>query len=148
MRGKISIYTDGGARGNPGISGAGIFIIDQDGLTLAKEAFFLGHKTNNEAEYLALEQALEVLASKQLLDLETKLFFYLDSKLVVEQLSRRWKIKEQRLLEIAQRIWNRLSGLSHAGFTFTHIPREQNKVADQLANQAMDQLSPTPASFM
>jgi ribonuclease HI len=139
MRGKINIYTDGGARGNPGISGAGIFVSDEDGLTLAQEAVFLGHKTNNEAEYLALEYALGVLESKSLLDQNTKLFFYLDSKLVVEQLSRRWKIKEHRLLEIALRIWQRLSTLPHAGFSFTHVPREQNKIADQLANQAMDQ---------
>ncbi len=138
MREKILIYTDGGARGNPGPAGAGIHVIDQDGLVLAEKAIFLGHKTNNEAEYLALEGALDLLLAENLAHPQTKLHFHLDSKLVVEQLSRRWKIKEQRLAELAQGIWQKLAALPHNGFIFTHIPREQNKAADQLANQAMD----------
>ncbi len=141
MREKILIYTDGGARGNPGPAGAGVHIVDQDGLVLAETALFLGHKTNNEAEYLALEGALDLLLAKNLAHPQVKLYFHLDSKLVVEQLSRRWKIKEQRLAELAQEIWRKLTTLPHNGFVFIHIPREQNKIADQLANQAMDAAS-------
>ena len=139
MQKKIVIYTDGGARGNPGPAGAGLHIADEQGETLHQDAVFLGHKTNNEAEYLALQHAVLAIESLTLSDINTHLDFYLDSKLVVEQISRRWKIKEARLQELASSIWQKLSALPHSRLSFTHVAREKNKIADQLANQAMDQ---------
>jgi len=138
MQKKIVVYTDGGARGNPGLSGAGLYIADEQGKTLHQDAIFLGHKTNNEAEYLALTHAVLAIEGMSLSDADTHLDFYLDSKLVVEQISRRWKIKELRLQELAAAIWQKLSTLPHSQISFTHVAREKNKIADLLANQAMD----------
>ncbi len=139
MRKKISIYTDGGARGNPGPAGAGIYVCDEQGREISKTSHFLGHKTNNEAEYLALQASLEFLKNylpKQ--GREFDLIFLLDSKLVVEQMNKRWKIKEARLLDLAKQNWQALDALPHCSWQIKYVPREENKRADALANQAMD----------
>lgn len=140
MREKIFIFTDGGARGNPGAAGAGVYIYNSNGQEILKRHKFLGHKTNNEAEYLALHLALEFL--QKYLNDQTKdfdLVFNLDSKLVVEQMNKRWKIKEDRLMELAKANWQILNTLPHCSFTINHVRREENKQADLLANQAMDE---------
>lgn len=142
MRENIFIFTDGGARGNPGPSGVGVFISSSDGVEIYQEHAFLGHKTNNEAEYLALQKALRFL--KGFLTNKASDFsltFHLDSKLVVEQMNRRWKIKEARLLELAKQNWQLLESLPHCTFEIKYIPREQNQKADALANEAMDTAS-------
>lgn len=140
MREKISIFTDGGARGNPGISGAGVYIYDQSNREILSKHQFLGHKTNNEAEYLAMKVALEFLKSF-LSDRtgEFELVFHLDSKLVVEQMNKRWKIKEARLAVLADNNWQILEQLPRCSWKIVHIRREENKRADFLANQAMDE---------
>ena len=134
MQPKIIIYTDGGARGNPGPAGAGAVIIDGEKRIEVKQ--FLGEKqTNNWAEYEAVLIALGRVIELGFLgrDLE----FRLDSQLVVEQLSGKWKIKEPSLKQQARKIHDLLGefGTVH----FTYVPREENKDADRLVNEAMDE---------
>jgi len=138
MREKIIIFTDGGSRGNPGLAGAGVFITDESGREIYREQSFLGLKTNNEAEYLALNLALRYL-QKYLKDKANKqLIFKLDSKLVVEQMNKNWQIKEARLRALAEKNWQILSTIPHSSYVITYIARLENKMADLLANQAMD----------
>lgn len=131
---NVTIYTDGGARGNPGPAAAGIVIIDGD--THAEHKAYLGERqTNNWAEYeaviLALGKALEMGLIRRDLD------FRLDSQLVVEQLKGNWKIKEPELKKQAQRVRDLLKDFG--AVTFTYIPREENKDADRLVNEALDE---------
>ncbi len=130
----VLIYTDGGARGNPGPSGAGVVIIDGEKKTEFKQ--YLGDmQTNNWAEYeaviIALGRALEMLLRDR--DIE----FRLDSKLVVEQLMGNWKIKEPALKQQAQKVRDLLKDFGNVRFTY--VPREQNKDADRLVNEALDE---------
>lgn len=142
MQKILKIHTDGGSRGNPGIAGVGIFVTDQAGQVLYEQATFLGEKTNNESEYTGFLLSAQWLVNTFLPE-EKKSFqpdkieWYLDSKLVVEQLNKRWKIKEDRLLELAQQCWKALEALPYP-FEITHVPRAKNAEADKLANQAMD----------
>ncbi len=130
---KLIVYTDGGSRGNPGPSGCGIFITDENGTAIEKRHKYIGHATNNIAEYraafLGIARAIELAAT----EIELKA----DSKLLIEQLAGRYKIKNTELKKIAWEIhenlvtwwWN---------ICFTHIYREENVEADRLSNVAMD----------
>jgi ribonuclease HI len=136
---KYKIFTDGGSRGNPGIAGAGFVVFDQGDEKIFEAGFFLGKKTNNEAEYLGFLRSLEWVRDQKLDNIDVTDWF-LDSKLVVEQINKNWKIKEQRLKEIANDCWKILDTLPHLG-KIAHIPREKNCLADALANKAMDSSS-------
>jgi ribonuclease HI len=130
----VIIYTDGGARNNPGPAGAGVVILD--GEKKAEVKAYLGNPiTNNWAEYeavvIALGKAHEMLLRDRALD------FKLDSQLVVEQLKGNWKIKEPELKKQAQKVRDLLHGFGTV--TFTYIPREENKEADRLVNEALDE---------
>ncbi len=130
---KCKIFTDGGARGNPGPGGIGVVIKYDDKVLEFSE--YIGHSTNNQAEYLAV-----VLALKEAKKINAKeIDFYLDSELVVNQLNRKYKVKNQELSILFIKVWN--LSLEFKKITFTHIPREQNKEADRLANLAMDRKS-------
>lgn len=132
----LIIHTDGGSRGNPGPAATGIVALIKD-----KEvhAFgkYLGVATNNEAEYLAVIHALEWVVTAY--SPTPQLTFFLDSKLVVEQLSRRWKIKEPRLFELASKAWS-LIQTHHLEATFDYVPRAQNWQADREVNLVLDNL--------
>ena len=129
----LRIEADGGSRGNPGDSGSGAVVIDlATGELLAEIAEFIGTATNNVAEYRAVLAALQVSA---LIDDTAELQIALDSKLVVEQMSGRWKIKNDALFELATQLQ---SAIAKRKVTFTWMPREQNFRADALANEAMD----------
>ncbi len=135
----LFINTDGGSRGNPGTAGAGVSVSNAGGELFGLHKY-LGVMTNNEAEYEAVIFSLDwLLEQKNTVQIE-RITWRLDSKLVVEQLSRRWKIKEARLRSKAQSCWDKIAQL---GITaqFQHIPREQNSRADELANLAMDEQS-------
>ncbi len=138
----IIVYTDGGARGNPGPAGAGALIIGADGKILKEVSKFLGRQTNNFAEYQAVIEALEAL--KKVLGMakwkETRVEIHMDSELVARQLSGIYQIKEPTLFPQYIKIHNlRVKDFPHV--TFTHVPREKNKGADKLANDAMDRAS-------
>lgn len=124
-------YFDGGSRGNPGIAGAGAVLYDPTGAKVWEGAKPLGRCTNNEAEYLAASMVLDEALRRGVSELE----LLGDSKLVIQQLSGAWKIKEPRLQALANSFKKSASGLSLA---FTWIPRSDNSDADRLANLAMD----------
>lgn len=135
---KFLIQADGGARGNPGPAGSGAVVRDASGKTLIEVAHFLGHATNNVAEYTALVLALEGLAAMLGPDevKETQVAVEMDSKLVVEQMKGAWKIKHPNMKPLAARAAELCR--QFASVSFTHIPRERNGAADALANLAMD----------
>jgi len=129
---KLIIYTDGGARGNPGPAGIGAVIYDDQKSRIAEVSEYIGEATNNQAEYKAVIAALE--KAKQLGAAEVEM--YLDSELVVQQLNQKYKIKNKNLAPLFVKIWNLSIGFRK--ITYQHIPREENKEADRLANLAMD----------
>ncbi len=136
---KVLIYTDGGARGNPGLAGAGIYITDEKGKVLKEIAKPLGVQTNNYAEYDAVLTALETV--KKMLGekkaKETLVELRSDSELVIKQLNGEYQIKEETLFPFFIKIWIlRVSVFKK--ISFIHIPREKNKEADRLSNDAMD----------
>lgn len=136
---KINIFTDGGARGNPGKAGAGILIKDSEGKMIKKILKPLGVATNNEAEYYAviigLENTLNILGKEAE---KTEINLYLDSELVGRQLKGEYKIKSAKLKFLHKKAMGLLSSFSQS--SIIHIPREKNRGADKLANMAMDQL--------
>jgi ribonuclease HI len=131
---KIIMYADGGSRNNPGPSAIGIFIE-----TLGKKyAEYIGEKTNNEAEYAALIFGLKKI--KQVIGKEkaktAEIECRLDSELVVKQLNHEYKLKEVYIQKNFIEIWNLM--LDFGNVNIKHIPREQNKIADSLVNEALD----------
>ena len=130
---RLVIEADGGSRGNPGPAGYGAVVRDADtGKVLAERAGFLGTATNNVAEYNGL---IAGAVAARAIDPDASITVRLDSKLVVEQMSGRWKIKHPDMQPLALRAREVLRG---AQVTFEWIPRERNKAADALANEAMD----------
>jgi len=129
---KLIIYTDGGARGNPGPAGIGAVIYNEKQGVIAEISQYLGVATNNQAEYRALIAAFE--KAKELG--ATELDCYLDSELVVKQLRHEYKVKNKDLAPLFLTVYN--LALNFQTITYTHIPREKNQVADKLANEAMD----------
>ena len=134
MAEKIVMFSDGGSRGNPGPAGIGVYIE-----TLNKKyGEYIGEATNNVAEYAALIFGLKKL--KQLLGKDkTKQYeieCYLDSELVVRQINHEYKLKEEYIQKNFIEIWNLM--LDFKNVRMMHIPREKNKVADALVNEALD----------
>jgi len=139
MSNKIIIYTDGGARGNPGPAGAGAYITDNEGKEICSTSKFLGETTNNFAEYEAVVLGLKEAKKKfgkKLKDIAVHV--KLDSELVTKQLNGEYQIKEETLFPQFINIWN-MRVKDFPNVTFTHIRREKNKKADMLANKAMDE---------
>lgn len=144
MSEKIFMYTDGGSRGNPGPAAVGVYISARGGSASGGETSewkfgeCIGEKTNNEAEYMALIFGLKKI--KQLLGNEkakkAEIECYLDSELVVKQLNHEYKLKEKRIQEFFVEIWNLM--LDFSKVSFVHVPREKNKIADALVNEALD----------
>ncbi len=135
---KIIIYTDGGARGNPGIAGIGVVLLSQGGESLAEISQYLGDNlTNNYAEYEAIYVALNKCKELNLHNHDIEL--RADSKLAVEQLNGNWKVKDANIKVQFDKVKNLLKDFTN--IKFIHIPREENKRADQLANKAMDNQS-------
>jgi ribonuclease HI len=130
-------HTDGGARGNPGPSGIGV-VIDAPNGERTELSKYLGNGTNNFAEYAAVVLALQELKKKLgTRSTNVAIEIRLDSELVKKQLSGEYQIKEASLVPQFIEIHNlRVSAFPH--ITFIHIPREKNKDADRLANEAMD----------
>ncbi|MFA5000385.1 MAG: ribonuclease HI family protein [Patescibacteria group bacterium] len=129
---KLTIYSDGGARGNPGPAGIGAVLYGAERRVVAEVSDYLGVATNNQAEYKALIAALKKAASLN----ATEADCYLDSELVVKQLNREYRVKDKDLAPLFLEIHN--LSLNFRKITYTHIPRERNKEADRLANAAMD----------
>jgi ribonuclease HI len=130
---RLQIWTDGGARGNPGPAAAGV-VITQESTPVYQAGVFLGHHlTNNQAEYQALQLGLD---KAQELEAEA-VTVHMDSQLVVEQINGRYKVKDAGLQE-------RWAAARHCLQNFgewevVYVPRSQNSLADRLVNQALDQ---------
>lgn len=131
---KIIIYTDGASRGNPGPASYGFTITEENGRLIYEEGKYIGVSTNNIAEYTAVLMALKYVKEKLKGDLQIEL--YADSRLVVEQLSGRFKVKSQHLKPLIEQI--QILKMELGGAIHTHIPRLQNTKADALANKALD----------
>jgi len=127
------IYSDGASRGNPGPSGIGAVILDDDGKVVHEIAKYIGEATNNVAEYEALLEALDYCVKKKISPVEV----LADSQLLIRQLSGAYKVKHENIIPLFQRAKGYLAHLKVTGFT--HVPREQNKHADRLANRGIDQ---------
>ena len=133
---KVIIYTDGGARNNPGPAGAGVVI--QDGTKKIELKKFLGNQTNNWAEYEAVILALSEAKKRGLGGREIEI--RMDSELIQRQLINQYQIKEETLWPQYIKVHNLL--VAHfAHITFVHIPRAQNAEADRLVNEAIDEQS-------
>jgi ribonuclease HI len=138
----ININTDGGSRGNPGPAAIGVHAsTGTDTIFQLSEA--IGHATNNTAEYTAVIKSLEhLLVNKIKCD---QINFILDSELVVRQLTGQYKIKDANLIKLNFQIRNKISALKTESLveriSFTHVRREQNKIADSLVNRALDALT-------
>jgi len=127
----FDIYTDGGARGNPGPAGAG-YVLFAEGSILERGAQYLGETTNNVAEYTAL-----VLALRQAKILgATDVTCYLDSQLIVKQIRGEYKVKDAKLRMFYVEILELLGCFN--SFDILHVPRAENALADSMANFAMD----------
>ncbi len=129
---KLLIFSDGGARGNPGPAALGAVILNQDHKVLQKIKRYLGEGTNNHAEYMAIKEGLTEAMKMKPHEIEC----YLDSELVVKQLNGEYKVKDKTLqghyADIQDLIFMKT-------VRFYHIPREQNKLADTLVNEALDE---------
>ena len=146
---KLIVYTDGGSRGNPGPAATGVVICrptgdhpqgdDKKCFPLKKYSQAIGEATNNEAEYQAVIFALKkvkALYGKEKAK-ESQIEMRIDSELVVNQLNHEYKIEEPNLQKLFLQVWNLM--LDFGKVTFNHIPREKNKIADKMVNEALDE---------
>jgi ribonuclease HI len=136
---KITIYTDGGARGNPGPAAIGVIFLNEKNQAFKEYSHYLGDKfTNNEAEYHAVIFALrkfKLLFGKKpakLTEIEVKS----DSELLVRQLNGKYKISDKKIQELFLELWNLRFDFKKVKFSY--VSRAKNKLADSLVNQALD----------
>src|SRR3989338_1195532 len=134
MNDKVILYSDGCARGNPGVAAIGFVIYYLGGKEMVRFKHYLGITTNNQAEYKALiagmEEALKIGAKD--------LVCHLDSELVVRQLTGKYKVREEGLKPLTADTLRLTAKFNRV--EFVHVPREKNKLADQLVNEALDEI--------
>ena len=130
---NIEIFTDGAARGNPGPAGIGV-LIKKDNQTMLEVADYIGETTNNIAEYKALIRGLEEAVKLKAKEISV----FCDSELVVKQIKGEYRVKNQGLRPLFDRAKALIDNFHK--FDIKYIPREQNKKADRLANQGIDQV--------
>lgn len=129
---KITLAIDGAARGNPGKAGAGAALVDEHGNILAEVSRYLGNATNNEAEYQALIVGLKMAKERGF----SKLSIQTDSELLARQINGSYKVKEPRLKKLFVQVHQLLDQLEK--WEIQSVPRVQNRLADRLANLAID----------
>lgn len=139
---KFIIYTDGGSRGNPGRAAIGVVICNEKDQILKKYGEYLGDSlTNNDAEYQAIIFALKkfkALFGKKLAE-NTDIEIRADSELVVKQLNGEYRLENEKIQKFFIEIWN--LKFDFKSIKFKHIPREKNREADRLVNEALDNLT-------
>ncbi|MCL4392644.1 ribonuclease HI family protein [Patescibacteria group bacterium] len=128
---NYSLFTDAGSRGNPGNAAYGIFLFEDQKL-LDFKGKYLGIKTNNQAEFIALKDGLGLAIKNEI----TNINCFADSELLIKQINGEYKIKNMELKNIIEDIKS-LSSMFET-ITFTHIPREKNKLADKMVNIILD----------
>ncbi len=135
------LYIDGASRNNPGPSGAGVVIMKNDQL-IFQQGYFLGEKTNNQAEYLAL--LLGIWNARKYMSSQDHLFIISDSQLMVMQLNGVYRVKDEHLQKLFAVAKSLLVGVS---CKVQHVLRDQNKSADAMANKGIDEKNPVPQEF-
>ncbi len=130
---KVKLYTDGGSRGNPGPSASGFVLFDENDKILEDRGVYLGITTNNQAEYTALKLGLEEALKRQVAVVDV----FMDSLLVVNQMRGSFKVRNRDLWPIHSAIIDLTKHFSQV--SFTHVPRELNKLADAAVNRALDE---------
>lgn len=129
---KVDIFTDGGARGNPGPAAVGVVVlVDCKKFVISKS---IGEATNNIAEYSAVIEAIKLVRDNSII---CDINFYLDSELVVRQLNGEYRVRDENLKKLYFEIREFIISYPKM-ITFSHIPREKNKEADALVNKALD----------
>ena len=132
------MYSDGGSRGNPGPAAIGFVIKDASGRVIKGHGEAIGSATNNEAEYRAVIAALKkikaLLGGKRIKESEVEV--YMDSQLIARQLNHEYKVEEEKLFQFFVAIWN--LEMDFGKITFSHVPREKNREADALVNEALN----------
>lgn len=129
---EIKLFADGGSRGNPGPSALGYAVLDMDDTLVVKKGTYLGITTNNQAEYQALKSGLEEAIKMR----AQIVHVYMDSLLVVNQMRGIFKVKNRDLWPIHEAIKG--LALNFKKVTYTHVPRQFNKIADSAVNEALD----------
>lgn len=129
---KLTIFTDGGARGNPGPAAAGIVIKNESGKILAAYGEYLGEQTNNYAEYSALISGLK--KAKELG--ATEVDCILDSELVTKQMKQEYRVREATLQKLFIQAYN--ASTAFKKITYRHVLRHNNKEADKMVNEILD----------
>lgn len=126
------LFSDGGSRGNPGISAIGAFVFDHSKKLVDFTGKYIGIATNNKAEYLALLNGIRLLKKLEI----KEVICYLDSELVVKQLNGEYKIKNDDIVKLSNLIKEEVSFFKT--ITFKHVPRSENSMADKLVNLILD----------
>ena len=135
---KLNVFTDGGARGNPGPAAIGIFIRDDKGSEIAGFGEKIGVSTNNIAEYKAVIEALFwITENKEKLSKTVKINFFLDSNLVCSQITGLFKIKNSQLRDLLFQV-RQMELEIDIPINYSYVPREKNKEADKYVNLALD----------
>lgn len=129
---KLTLYTDGASRGNPGDAGIGIVIIDEEGNVVKEISDYIGQTTNNIAEYKALIAGL-----KEALEMECEeVNVFTDSELMVKQIQGEYQVKNEGLKPLYKEVFELIKEFKK--FSICHVRREMNKRADELANEGID----------
>lgn len=133
----VKIYCDGGARGNPGPAASAFVVFDEQGKIIARGGEFIGNTTNNVAEYKAVIMALNWLIKNK--PSFENFFFFLDSELVVNQLTGKFRVKDRKLQELVLQI-KKLEKNIPGKISYKSVPRKENKITDLLVNKTLDAL--------
>lgn len=142
---KVKIFGDGGSRGNPGPSASGFVVLDMEDNVLVDRGVYLGITTNNQAEYTSLKLALEECIKMGVKEVQV----YMDSLLVVNQMKGIFKVRNRDLWPIHDAIKKLATKFDE--ISFSHVPREFNKLADAAVNRALDEqlgILPTPTEVI
>jgi ribonuclease HI len=137
---EMFVFTDGGARGNPGPAALGVYITNSKGVELAKIGKRIGETTNNVAEYSAVLEALSwLIANKEIVEKYSKVHFFVDSQLIYSQIKGIFKVKSQNLQNYVFSVHEKQKELA-VSIEWSHIPREKNTKADAMVNLALDNM--------
>lgn len=129
---KLKIYFDGSSHGNPGPAGIGIVIYNENFGEITKFSEYVGFRTNNEAEYLALKKSLEVALQLEVDEVE----LYSDSELLVKQINKEYNVRDEKIKKLYREIQELMKNIKK--IKIMYVSREENKEADRLANEAAE----------
>lgn len=138
----LKLYTDGASRSNPGPSSVGFCLMSGEKV-ICEQGFFIGNKTNNQAEYMAL--LVGIFFAKEFMKSKDKLAVFSDSQLLIRQMNGQYKVRDVQLQKLQKIAHELLQGYQ---YSFCHIYREYNTRADELANRGLDKKIPLPKKFL